>query len=84
MGLEFVFGERAILDLWPLGLGLGDRTRVQTELDLFTSLVVCHVRGGDPLHTENLHFVAITTGQGVFNPREIVGLELMNLLNVDR
>ena len=70
LGLELVLGKRAILDFRPFGLGLGDRTRVQAELDLLTSLVVCHVRGGDTLHTKYLDFVAITTGKGVFNSRE--------------
>lgn len=69
---KLILCERAVLNLRPLGLRLGDCARVEAEFNLLAPLVVGDVRRGDALHTKDLDFVAISARERVFDARKPV------------
>jgi hypothetical protein len=80
--LEFLLGEGSILNLGPLGLGLGDGSSRKTEFNFLPALVICDIRCRYTFHPENLDFVAITTRECIVDPWQVVGLKFMYLLDM--
>jgi hypothetical protein len=64
---ELVFRKGAVLDLGTLAWRLADGTGIQSKLDLFATLVVRDIRGGDTFHTEDFNFIAIAARKRIFD-----------------
>lgn len=50
-----------IVHLGSFGWRLANRARCETQLFFFSAFVGCHVRRGDPFHSEDFDLIAIST-----------------------
>jgi len=61
LGTKFHLRQHSVVVLGFFWWWLGDRSRIESELDFLATLVICNVRHRNSFHTEDFDFVAISS-----------------------